>query len=138
MASGKKILLLVAVVVALMAAAGATAIYLLLRSGITRPIDNKFGDQHLKTTVALVELHKTRFGQYPEQLSDLRFTGDWDAIALHRTEYCTNSDQTAYYVEEAVIAQGPTYCVSHVPRAQDGHCLDWHVASPLNRFGEVD
>jgi hypothetical protein len=29
-------------------------------SGITRPIDNVFGDQHLKTTVALVELHKLR------------------------------------------------------------------------------
>lgn len=99
MASVNKILGIVVLAVALMAAVGGGALFLLLRSGITGPIDNKFGDQHLKTTVALVELHKTRFGHYPQQLSDLRFTGEWDAIALHATDYCTNANQAAYYVE---------------------------------------
>ena len=99
MVSGKKIFLLIALSVALVAAIGGAAVFVLLRSGITGPIDNKFGDQHLKTTVALVELHKTRFGHYPRQLSELRFAGEWDAIALNSTRYCTNADQTAYYVE---------------------------------------
>jgi hypothetical protein len=58
-----------------------------------------FGDQHLKTTVALIELHKVRFGRYPASLSDLKFTGQWDQIALQNVFYCANSDGTAYYVE---------------------------------------
>ena len=49
--------------------------------------DSKFGDQHFKTAIALVELHKVRTGVYPEKLSDLQFTGDWDAIALGSVEY---------------------------------------------------
>ena len=40
-------------------------------TGLTRPFDNQFGDQHLKTAVALIELHKTRFGRYPDSLRDL-------------------------------------------------------------------
>jgi predicted PurR-regulated permease PerM len=51
-------------------------------TGITRTVDNQFGDQHLKTAVALIELHKVRYGRYPDSLRDLRFTGSWDAIAL--------------------------------------------------------
>jgi hypothetical protein len=74
-------------------------IHVLFQSGVTRPLDNKFGDQHLKTTVALVELHKTRNGHYPARLSDLRFTGEWDAIALNRVDYCANPEGSAYYVE---------------------------------------
>ena len=49
--------------------------------------DSKFGDQHFKTVIALVELHKTRTGSYPESLNDLRFVGDWDAIAISSIEY---------------------------------------------------
>jgi hypothetical protein len=62
-------------------------------------MDNQFGDQHLKTTVALIELHKVRFGKYPDGLADLKFTGDWDQIALQSVRYYPNSDRTAYYVE---------------------------------------
>ena len=40
--------------------------------------DAKFG---------LVELHKVRTGAYPQKLSDLTFTGEWDAIALNSVEY---------------------------------------------------
>jgi hypothetical protein len=99
MTTARKIVVAIVIVVVLLVAFGVTAIIFVLRSGVTRPIDNKFGDQHVKTTVALVELHKTRFGEYPESLSDLRFTGDWDAIALQATDYCTNPDRTAYFVE---------------------------------------
>lgn len=49
--------------------------------------DAKFGDQHFKTAVSLVELHKLRTGSYPASLADLEFTGDWDQIALASVEY---------------------------------------------------
>ena len=58
-----------------------------------------FGDQHLKTTVALVELHKLRYGRYPKSLRELKFAGDWDRIALDAVAYYTNPEGTAYYVE---------------------------------------
>jgi len=54
---------------------------------LQRQADAKFGDQHFKTTIALVELHKVRTGAYPESLKDLKFTGEWDAIALNSVEY---------------------------------------------------
>jgi hypothetical protein len=49
--------------------------------------DQKFGDQHFKTAISLIELHKVRFGEYPSALRDLKFTGDWDPIALNSVEY---------------------------------------------------
>jgi hypothetical protein len=49
--------------------------------------DARFGDQHFKTAISLVELHKVRTGAYPQQLGDLTFTGEWDAIALGSVEY---------------------------------------------------
>ncbi len=49
--------------------------------------DAKFGDQHFKTAISLVELHKVRTGSYPETLKELRFAGDWDAIAIGSVEY---------------------------------------------------
>lgn len=49
--------------------------------------DAKFGDQHFKTAISLVELHKIRTGSYPSTLADLKFIGDWDQIALSSVEY---------------------------------------------------
>src|SRR5437667_11605271 len=49
--------------------------------------DAKFGDQHFKTSIALIELHKVRTGSYPESLKELQFTGEWDAIAINSVEY---------------------------------------------------
>jgi hypothetical protein len=54
---------------------------------LQKQADSKFGDQHFKTAIALVELHKLRTGSYPQSLKDLQFTGDWDAIALGSVEY---------------------------------------------------
>jgi hypothetical protein len=65
----------------------------------TEGMDRKFGDQHLKTAVALIELHKVRYGEYPETLDDLRYTGDWDIIALQSVEYTPNADHTAYHID---------------------------------------
>jgi len=70
-----------------------------IRADPTEPLDQKFGDQHLKTAVALIELHKVRYGEYPETLDDLRYTGEWDAIALQSVEYTPNAGHTAYFVE---------------------------------------
>ena len=50
-------------------------------------IDANFGDQHFKTAIALIELHKVRYGTYPEDLKGLKFTGLWDPIALSGVEY---------------------------------------------------
>jgi hypothetical protein len=71
----------------------------ILASGITRGPDNMFGDQHLKTAVALVEFHKVRYGKYPATLQDLKFTGQWDQIALQSVRYYPNPDLTGYYIE---------------------------------------
>lgn len=49
--------------------------------------DNQFGDQHFKTVIALVELHKLRYGGYPASLAELKHTGGWDGIALGSVEY---------------------------------------------------
>ncbi len=38
--------------------------------------DAKFGDQHFKTAIALIELHKVRFGEYPKSFDELKYTGD--------------------------------------------------------------
>jgi hypothetical protein len=53
-----------------------------------------FGDQHLKTTVALIELHKVRYGKYPDSLSDLKFTGECDQIALQGVSLPTQPRST--------------------------------------------
>ena len=71
----------------------------IIDSGITAGPDAKFGDQHLKTAVALIELHKTRFGKYPSSLADLKFIGEWDGIALMSVHYIPSDDRTSYYVE---------------------------------------
>jgi hypothetical protein len=71
----------------------------IMESGITKGPDNLFGDQHLKTAVALIELHKVRYGEYPETLADLKFTGQWDLMGLQSVAYYPNAERTAYYLE---------------------------------------
>jgi hypothetical protein len=82
---------------------GAVGIFLVIHyvtvSGITRPLDNMFGDQNLKTTVALVELYKVRYGRYPKSLGDIRFTGDWDQSPLLSVRYYPAPDGSKYCVE---------------------------------------
>ena len=71
----------------------------IIASGITKGPDAMFGDQHLKTTVGLIELHKVRYGKYPDTLRDLKFTGQWDQIALQSVGYYPNAERTGYYIE---------------------------------------
>jgi hypothetical protein len=81
--------------------AGFLTIRSIVASGITKGPDHMFGDQHLKTSVALIELYKVRYGKYPDSLSDLKFTGQWDQIALNNVSYYPNADRTSYYLEVA-------------------------------------
>ena len=82
--------------------AGYLVVHSIIASGITQGPDNLFGDQNLKTAVALLELHKVRYGRYPDTLRDLKFTGQWDKNALLRVSYVPNADRTRYYVEVQV------------------------------------
>jgi len=74
-------------------------VYVIITSGLTKGVDNQFGDQNLKTAVALIELHKIRYGKYPASLKDLKFTGQWDQIALNSVRYHANPAGNAYYIE---------------------------------------
>jgi len=78
-----KHIVLIIVGIFVLAAGGVFAVrYIAIASGITQEPDNLFGDQHLKTSVALIELHKVPYGKYPDSLSNLRFTGQSDQIVL--------------------------------------------------------
>ena len=69
------------------------------QSGFWRGPDVMFGDQHLKTAVSLIELHKTRFGNYPGSLSELKYLGEWDKIHTQSVRYIPNKDRDKYCVE---------------------------------------
>lgn len=53
----------------------------------SREADAKFGDQNFKTAISLIELYRVRHGTYPANLSELDFSGDWDALALNSVAY---------------------------------------------------
>lgn len=63
-------------------------------AGVKEQVNEKFGDQHFKTAIALIELHKIREGSYPKTLSDLKYIGEWDQIDLSSVEYLKLSDTT--------------------------------------------
>jgi hypothetical protein len=50
-------------------------------------MDEKFGKQNFVSAVSMIELHKTRYGAYPDSIKDLRYLGDWDAIWLSAVRY---------------------------------------------------
>ena len=37
--------------------------------------------------IALIELHKVRFGSYPTDLKELKFTGSWDQLWMSAVKY---------------------------------------------------
>ncbi len=49
--------------------------------------NQQFGDQHFKTVIALVELHKVREGEYPLSLDSLKYLGDWDLAHISSVKY---------------------------------------------------
>src|ERR1044072_6955006 len=74
-------------------------VHTITTSGVTSKLDQQFGDQPIKTAVALIELHKVRTGRYPENLQQLRFTGQWDILALQSVRYIAAADGKSYFVE---------------------------------------
>ncbi len=100
--SNKIALIVIAAGLTTMIVLWASTAFILKRSGVcalTGLFDNKFGDQHLKTTIAHLELYKLRHGRYPDRLSELDFTGDWDQIAFHSMAYYPNEGRDRYYLE---------------------------------------
>jgi hypothetical protein len=95
----KTVWIVVFVIAALFVLGGAYGVYAALKAGVTAVPDTVFGDQHLKTSVALIELHKVRTGSYPEKLQDIEFVGEWDRGALQRVDYIPAEDRQSYYVE---------------------------------------
>ena len=68
-------------------------------------VDAKFGDQHFKTAIALIELHKTRFGSYPQTLSELKFTGEWDRLPISSVSYARVGDGYRLDVERGWVGK---------------------------------
>jgi hypothetical protein len=64
-----------------------SAFMLLAGCDFSSQTDNQFGDQHFKTAISLIELHKQRTGHYPASLKELQFIGDWDNIAIGSVQY---------------------------------------------------
>lgn len=99
--TGKKITIILSVFgVVVLGAIGVVGVSI-YQSGFWRGPDVVFGDQHLKTAVSLIELHKTRFACYPKTISDLKYLGEWDRIHTQSISYFPNADQSKYCVEVA-------------------------------------
>src|SRR5262245_8499784 len=67
--------------------AGLALFVVVAACNLKQEVDAKFGDQHFKIVIALVELYKARHGAYPEALTDLDFIGEWDKIPIASVEY---------------------------------------------------
>lgn len=87
------------VVLAMLSIGVYSGIKAIINSGITKGPDHLFGDQHLKTSLALIELHKIRYGQYPDSLKDIKYIGQWDSIHLSSVYYIQSADRQSYYIE---------------------------------------
>jgi hypothetical protein len=59
---------------------------------VRQQADTQFGDQHFKSAIAFIELHKVRFGSYLDRLGDLRFTGQWDRLWMSAVRYTKLDD----------------------------------------------
>jgi hypothetical protein len=53
----------------------------------TEQANQQFGDQHFKTAIALIELHKIRYKEYPNSLDELKYIGEWDKIIFSSVKY---------------------------------------------------
>ena len=101
--TGRRIITILSVFGFVLVMAVGYGVFEIYRSGFWRGPDVQFGDQHLKTTVALIELHKTRFGSYPKSLSELKYVGEWDKIPVNSVRYVPNKELNKYCV---VVTRG--------------------------------
>lgn len=61
--------------------------------------DQKFGKQNFVSAVSIIELHKLRSGEYPENLKEPEFLGDWDGIWLSAVRYEKSGSGYNLYLE---------------------------------------
>jgi len=61
--------------------------------------DEKFGTQNFVSAVSIIELHKLRNGEYPKNIKELEFLGDWDGIWLSAVRYEKDGEGYNLYVE---------------------------------------
>ena len=48
---------------------------------------DSFTYEHYTSTIACIELHKIRYGEYPQNLKELKFFGRWTEMAFRLMEY---------------------------------------------------
>jgi hypothetical protein len=56
-------------------------------TNLSRTVEADLADQYFKAAIALIELHKTRFGEYPKSISDIKYVGGLDVDALRHVDY---------------------------------------------------
>ena len=79
-----------------------TTFFLLLLSSCDFEIpgaDKQFGTQNFVSAISIIELHKLRNKEYPTNLKELEFLGDWDGIWLSAVRYEKNGDGYNLYLE---------------------------------------
>lgn len=67
--------------------------------------NKKFGKQNFVSAISMIELHKTRNGVYPENLKELQYLGDWDAIWLSAVRYEKVEGGYNLFVERGWISE---------------------------------
>ena len=67
--------------------------------GFIPDAEEKFGEQTFKSAIALIELHKTRIGEYPRSLEELEHLGDWDALWISAVRYEPTKNGYNLYLE---------------------------------------
>ncbi len=60
---------------------------ILMMTSCIENANQEFGDQHFKTAISLIELHKVREGKYPSSLDSLKYIGGWDEIIFSSVKY---------------------------------------------------
>jgi hypothetical protein len=68
-------------------------------------MDEKFGKQNFVSAVSMIELHKTRYGTYPDSIKDLKYLGDWDGIWLSAVRYEKVEGGYNLYVERGWVGK---------------------------------
>jgi hypothetical protein len=58
-----------------------------IKGRVLRNAVEQFADQAFKTAIAHVEVYKLRHGEYPKDLGDLDFLGEWDRNTMRGVVY---------------------------------------------------
>lgn len=68
-------------------------------------MDARFSDQHFKSAISAIELHKTRTGGYPDSLSELEYLGDWDQLWINSVRYEKVDGGYNLFVERGFVGE---------------------------------